>query len=419
MSDRARRIPLRFARPALLALALAIAAFAVIRAIPPRQVTIETGPVGGSYYKTALKYRDALQKRGIAVNLRAKADSLEIVGDVDRDGAGVDIGFTAQAVQRDRFPHTASAGAIELQPLFIFYAAALGEMTSPSGLHGKRIVMPDERSATSEAALRVLRLYGVTAENSRIAFMPLVDAARALKAGAFDAGLFMLDPSNALVVELAKTDRLRLLSLSDGLAVSRLLPFLHPTILPHRVYDVEGDIPPNNVEVVAAKVNVVVRKDIRPAVLYTLLDAMNEVHSDATLVSDAGEFPSVVGTELPPHPLAKEYAKTGAPWFYRDLPLPLASVIDSYLIIGIAIFLATEVFKSSKYLSELVEFVVDHLCLGVLAHIERKTRPGRPVGKLQFFLVHIAERAMSRTSKRKRSQELIGRIRNHATRTAD
>src|SRR5580692_11695649 len=100
MSDRPPSAPIRFIRFALLALVLAGVAFAVIRALPPRSVTIESGPVGGSYYDIALKYRDVLRKRGINVVVRPQPDSLQIINDVDRAGSDVDIGFTAQAVRR-------------------------------------------------------------------------------------------------------------------------------------------------------------------------------------------------------------------------------------------------------------------------------------------------------------------------------
>lgn len=75
-----------------------------------------------------------------------------------------------------------------------------------------------------------------------------------------------------------------------------------------------------NIEMISAVVNVVVRTGIHPAVLYTLFDAMGEIHPAATLISRAGEFPSVVATDPMLHPLAVQYAKSGTPWVYRNVP---------------------------------------------------------------------------------------------------
>jgi TRAP-type uncharacterized transport system substrate-binding protein len=405
---------MRFFRVILGVLAIGIAAFAVIRALPPRVVTIEAGPVGGSYYDIALKYRDAFRKHGIDLELRPNPDSLEIVRDVERAGSDIDIGFTAQPVQREQFPHTAAAGAIELQPLFIFYNSGIGQLATLTNLRGKRIVMPPEQSATSEVALRVFRLYDITPKNTQITFMPLADAARALRTDAFDAGVFMLAPSNIFVSGLLDADNLRLLGVDEGKGITRHLPFLRTVSLPRGSVNVEKNIPSDDVELVATTVNVVVRKDIDPAVLYVLLDAMTEVHHGATQISDAGEFPSVVGTDLVPHPLAVAYAKSGMPWIFRTLPLPIASLIDHYLIIGILIFISTEIYKSMKYLGELFNVILENLCLRVLVRIERTTAPGRPVGGVRRFIVHAIAQVLSRNSKRQRSEELIDRISRYA-----
>jgi TRAP-type uncharacterized transport system substrate-binding protein len=413
VSDRPPKSPLRFVRLALLFLAAGIIVFAVIRALPPRSVTIEIGPLGGSYHEIALKYRDVLRAHGIEAILRPQPDSLDIIDDVDRVGSDVDIGFTAQVVKREQYPRTAAAAVIEYQPLFMFYNISMGEIATLTNLRGKRIVMPPERSATSAIALRTLSLYDVTPTNSHLTFMPLADAVRALKAGQFDAGIFMLAPDNAIIVDLINSDSFRLLSTGEEKGITRHLPFLRTVVLPRGSYDVENNTPPDDATLVAAPVNVIVRKDIHPAVLYTLLEAMDEVHYGSTLVSDPGEFPSVVGTVLAPHKLAAQYAKLGMPWIYRNLPLWFASLIESYLIVGLVIFILIECFKSSKYLGELIDLILQSASLRILRHIERTARPGRPVTGLRSLMVHYIERTLFRVSRRKRNEELIGRIRSY------
>jgi hypothetical protein len=53
------------------------------------------------------------------------------------------------------------------------------------------------------------------------------------------------------------------------------------------------------------------------------------------------------------------------------------------------------------------------VCLRILRHIERTTRAGRPVSGLRSSIVHIIERTLFRASKRKRSEELIDRIKSY------
>ena len=188
-----------------------------------------------------------MKRHGLDLRLRPKPDSLTIIDDVDRPESGVDIGFTAQGVRREQYPRTEVAGAIELQPLFAFYNFAyLGDLASLSTLRGKRIVLPVEQSATSQAALQVLSLYDVTKKNSRIAFMPLDETVHTLEAGKADAGLFMLGPSNTFIKELSRNDNLRLLSVAVGKGITRHLPFLRTTVLSRGSFDIDNNNPPDD-----------------------------------------------------------------------------------------------------------------------------------------------------------------------------
>lgn len=384
---------------------------AVYRALPPSRITIETGPIGGSYYNDALQYKRALQSRGITVDLRPDPDSLEIVNHVEAAANHVRIGFIAQKVDRADFPNTVSLGAIELQPLFIFYSVKLGEIGTPDSLRGRRIVMPPERSATSEAALNLLRHYDVTPENSMVTFLPIAEAVRALHEGRFDAGFFMLTPRNEFVTSLVADRNLRLLDLRDTVALSRLEPYLRPVVLPRGIYDVESDVPPDDVHMLAATVNVVARKDAPAAVLYPLLAAMADVHHHSSLINNAGDFPNLIDISLPADPLATQYEKSGMPWIYRTLPLWLASLIDSYFVIGVILVLVVELYRSFRYLMELIDFLFEHMWLRILLRIERHSRDGGQLGRIDRKLVDVAESALFRTSRRRRSEELIGRIR--------
>ena len=289
---------------------------------------------------------------------------------------------------------------MQLQPLFLFVRSRLAPVSSLTQLQGLRIMMPPEASATSQAALVVLRLAGVSQANTSLQFQPLADAVAALRKGATDAGIFMLDPCNALIVAMLQDTDLHLVSFNEGEAISRQLPFLQLATLPRGSLAVGNHVPPEDTTLLAASVNVVIRRDLHPGVLYPLLEAMKEVHHGATLVSDLGAFPSLAGTELLPHPLAVDYFRGGLPWMYCQLPLPIASLVDKYFVIGIALPLLAEIYKNLKYLRELANAVIEHCCLHPLSMIERETARGHAVGRLRLLAVRLAERALASTSKR-------------------
>ena len=145
--------------------------------------------------------------------------------------------------------------------------------------------MPPEDSATSEAALDLLALYGVTRSNTSISFMPLAEAVQTLKDGRSRRGMFMLAPTTQFILDMARDSDLRLLGFNEAKGITHHISYLTTAGLSRGSYDIAHDIPPTNVELVAARVNVVVRKDISPAILYVLLEAMREVSHDR----DAGQ----------------------------------------------------------------------------------------------------------------------------------
>jgi len=392
----------------LVLIALLVAAY---RVLPPSRVVIATGPVGGSYYEDAERYRLALKKEGINLVLKPVPNSLDIINYVEAGTGGVQLGFVARPMDGQEYRHSFSLGAIEQQPLFIFTRTKLGPMTSPDELRGHRIVMPPERSDTSEAALRLLSEYDVNPGNTSISFLPIAQAVAALREGVFDAGFFMLDPQDEFITALAGDSNLRLMSLADTLTLSRLDPALHPLTLPRGIFDLENHIPPQDVSMVAATITVVARKHLSQAVAYMLLRALEEAHRGSSLINDAGTFPNLVDVALPPDPRALNYEKNGLPWAYENLPLWMASLVNSYLVIGLIFLVLIEMWTTFVYSMELVDFLFVHFWLRVLSGIEHRARQGHVLRPLDIKLVELAERALLKSDRRRRSEELIGRIR--------
>jgi len=346
---------------------------AVLHARPPRELTIETGPVGGSYYQDALQYREFLAARGIDLQIRPKPNSLEILGDVADPGSGIDVGFVAQDVSGSKDAAVFTVGNIELQPLFIFASAELGRRSVIDDLRGRKIVMPPVNSATSDAAIRVFQLYDITRENSSFTFMPLADAVRDLRVGRFDAGVFMLAPENSVIRDLAADSGLRLVPIGEARAIANHLPFLRSVVLPRGIYNIADGIPPNDTIMVAAGIGIVVRNDLHPYLIYSLLDAMTAVHRGPTFLSSAGEYPAIAGSQLPVHPLATRYYRSGLPWNYRELPPWAAGVVEEYLVPVLGVLLVGGICMVVMYLADGIAAVTASV-VWLIARIRR--RPG-------------------------------------------
>jgi len=402
--------PLVLLRLATLALALGFIAFAILRAIPPRTVVFEVGPQGGSYEQTALLYQAALQRRGIRLELHYNPDSQGIVDDVNARRGGAVLGFTAQQVTAEAAPNLGSLGAIEIQPLFVFHARKLGELGGPRALRGRRLALPPERSATSQAALRVLAHYGIDRSNTEFRFMPLLEVVEGLVADREEVGIFMLAPGNPNIERLMRDPDLALLGMADAQALSRREPDLTPTILPQGIYDFIAENPPRDIPLLGATINVVAHKALHTGIAYALLETMTEVHRAPTFVSTIGTFPNSTNTLLPLSSAAETYYKTGTSWFYQQFPMTLAALIDYYLVIGILLFLISESYKSFADLGELLSRLGDMAAFQVVLRLERKSLEHGALRRPQMLLLRLAEHMLTRTSHRQRGAEIMARI---------
>ena len=407
----------RFLIAALVLLASGLIINNIWQTLPPSVVMIETGPVGGSYHDSAQRYARKLEAAGFKTEIRANPQSMQIIDNLEKASPRVDIGFSVQSLDRVAYSNVASAGVVELQPLFIVYNIGLGKVHSLVNLRGKRLVMPPEKSATAVIAREVLKLYDITEKNTRFVYLPIAQATEELKNGLHDAGFFMLAPANQIIRSLLSEDHLFLLSLSESVGISRQLDYLKTSALHLGSYDLIKGVPDADVAVVGGLVDVMVRKDINPAVMYALLEAMKDTHAGQSLVSAKGEFPSTVGTALEPHPLAAQWAKSGTPWVFNKLSPGLASLIDKFWIYALAIFLLSQAYSILRYLYDLMTLSATSTALRILRMVYRRLSAGQTLGRLDLKLVDLAESIIAHESQKEKAKALLEQIRPAIKRT--
>jgi uncharacterized protein len=413
---RAKSFKLRAFVVTVIALGLAwLVYYGVNLALPPKLIVIETGPVGGTYHDTALLYARHFEEAGLKVEIRPNPKSLQTIdrlnADVPRgDAAYVDIGFTVQALSADKYPNVLSAGVIQLQPLFAFYNRQLGEQKSPASLKSKRIVMPPLGSASAQAATALLGLYGIDDKNTQFTYLPIAQATEALKTGLHDAGFFMLSPANSMIRSLGNVPSLAMLPIQEAQGVTRRLDYLRPVKLPYGAFDLLKSVPDKDLDMVAGTVNVMVHKDISPAVLFVLLKAMSKEHSGQTLVSSKGDFPTIIGTALTAHPLALQWNKTGMPWTFENFTPEIASVIYKYWSMALSIVFLANFYSVCLYLFEFYETVTNYLSVRILRTLKDRHAAGHKPGRRSRWLLALAEMIVKRESRHQEAHTLYQQV---------
>jgi TRAP transporter TAXI family solute receptor len=326
---------------ALPLIALVIGAFVLayqfVEPAPPRRLTMTTGSAQGAYNTFGERYAKILARSGITLDIKTSAGSIENLGRLMDPKADVQVAFMQGGIADAKTnPGLESLGRVFVEPLWIFHRADL-KIERVGELAGLRVAVGAEGSGTRVLAMKLLEANKVSAANATLLGPSGGDAAKQLIAGEIDAAFFTLAAASELAQKLLRAPSVKLLSLKQAEAYTRLYPFLSRIVLPAGVVDLAGNIPAEDVALVAPVASLVARADVHPALIALLVEAAKEVHSEAGLFQRPNEFPQAVEAELPLNDDAARFHKSGPPFLQRYLPFWLATFVDRMAIMMIPI----------------------------------------------------------------------------------
>jgi TRAP-type uncharacterized transport system substrate-binding protein len=303
--------------------------------LPPKFLVMATGREGGSYTAFGERYKQALARNGINVVLRPTSgavENLKLLSDKNND---VQAGFVQSTVGViDEASNLVSLGGLAYTPLWIFYRSS-DTFDDLTFLQGKRIAIGPEGSGVQQFSTEFLNVAGVTSPPSILLDISYAEAEKALLEGRIDAIMTFGAPDSPLIREWLRSRDFKLLSLSQAEAYARRFPDLSHVILPKGVIDPAKRHPADDVELLSPTTNLIVRKDLHPALVYLLLKASVEIHGGAGWVNKAGEFPALVKQDDPISEQAQRFYKSGGSWLYSYLPFWAATFIERLSLIMI------------------------------------------------------------------------------------
>ena len=337
--------------------AVAWTAMTIGNPIPPRTVTMATGPEGSANEQFGERYRQILQRAGIELRPLRSAGGVENLALLRDPHSGVSVAILEGGLtSRDESPDLVSLGAISLEPLWIFIRGASEQGTAAQKVVGKRISIEPEGSATRVLARRFLALNGVDERNVELLGLTAEESAEALIHGEIDFAMMLTSWRSPAVQKLLVTDGIVLENHWRADAYVALFPTLNKVVLPAGVADLGKNIPPADVQLIAIEASLVVHGDLHPALQYLLLEAAAEVHGGPEVFHRAGRFPAPEAFDLPLSHQAQEFYKSGRPFVYRYLPLWLAGMAERLLILLIPLF--TIVFPLVHFLPTAYAFFI-------------------------------------------------------------
>jgi TRAP-type uncharacterized transport system substrate-binding protein len=315
--------------PAAILLAAGVIIFTTL---PPRTVTMATGPAGGAYQELGLRYRDILARSGVRLRLVNTTGGLDNLARLRDRRSGVQAGFIqGGTTTKEESPNVESLGTMFFEPLWLFYRKGIGD--GMERFRGRRISIGPEGSGGRALAIEIMKRTKVDAVVGELLPFSPQEAADKLIAGEIDMAFVVSGWDSPVVRQLMAADGIGVANVPRPDAFIALYPFLSKVVLPSGVADLAANRPPSDVILLAAKASLAVRDDLHPAIQYLLLNAAVEIHSPPGIFQKAGQFPAAEAVDLPLSEEAQRFYKSGRPVLQAYLPFWMAALVERFLVV--------------------------------------------------------------------------------------
>ncbi len=377
---------------AAIVLAILYIAYRLVDPLPPRHFAIAAGIAGTTYDDFARHYARILSRNGVELEVRNYPGAVEHF-DVLRDAAsGVQAAITTFGFTEPRDAEILySLGGLSDSAIFIFYRNA-EPITRFAQLRDKRLSIGSPRTALRTLMVEVLKATGALDDSSRLADLEHIEAIDALIAGEIDAAMFPLSLDDPLLQRALAAPGIRLMNVAQAEAISKTVPGLKHVVLWRGLIDLPRDIPNADIDLLAVRSRVLVRKDLHPALQYLLLEAMREVHWAPGPFNGPGEFPAEQPNDLPLSPTAEAFYRSGPTFWQRYTSFWFSSLLNRivFFVIPIIAMLIPAIGFAPRIYRWLFVRRIDRLHRA-LGYLEREFEHSSDRSRLCEYQARIAE----------------------------
>ena len=319
-------------------LLVAYIGYRFIDPLPPRYFAIAAGTPGSEYETFAREYARILARNGVKLDVRNSAGAVENLHLLRSPASGVHAALTSFVTEQSDMDILYSLGGISESAIYIFYRGA-EPITLFKQFRGKRLTIGIPGTAVREIFLEVLRATDALDASTQFLPMDFTAAADALIAGEID--IAVVPRSDVTFLQtLLRTPGIGLMNVVQAEAVSKTVPGLKHVVLWRGIVDLTRDIPSSDVDLLALRNRLLVRKDLHPALQYLLLEAMREVHWAPGPFNRLGEFPAEQPNDLPLSPTAQAFYRSGPTFWQRYTSFWLTSLLNRIVFFVIPVLLA-------------------------------------------------------------------------------
>jgi TRAP-type uncharacterized transport system substrate-binding protein len=321
-------------------LAVLYIVYRLVDPLPPRHLAIAAGAAGSGYDNFARQYALILARHGVELEVRNSAGAVENL-DLLRDSPrGVQAALTTFGITQPRDADTLySIGGIFDAAIFIFYRTA-EPVTQFAQFRGKRLSVGMPGTALRSLILQVLKATEALDASTHLSDLDPAEAIDALIASEIDVAIFPSALDGILLQRALAAPGIRLMNVAQAEAIAKTVPGLKHVVLWRGLISLARDIPDSDIDLLASRNRLLVRKDLHPALQYLLLEAMREVHWAPGPFNRLGEFPAEQPNDLPLSPTAEAFYRSGPTFWQRYTSFWLTSLLNRIVFFVIPIVVA-------------------------------------------------------------------------------
>ena len=332
-------IRLPIAAGALLAV---VSIWTVFFPMPPTQLSMTTGGALGSYHPTGLRYAQRFADHGVTLNVLTSDGSQQNIERLRADKNPADLaflqggfGYLGTLPERRERSRIETLANVEIEGAWLFTLNRT--ITSLSQLKGLRLSVGRDGGGSRTVAQKLLAQAQIDPKEITLSDEVGMESAKALEQGLIDA-VFLVAPDDSTTLKLfLAIPNIQLASLGKSQAIVGRNLYLESRLLAQGALG--GGMPQRDTTVLTATASLVSREELHPALKRLAAAISTEIHTNANVFRQAGEFPSLKRLDFPSSPQARTTLADGLPFLERTLPFWWAQFVQRLLFIALPIAL--------------------------------------------------------------------------------
>lgn len=296
--------------------------------IPPNHVVMAVGPKGSADDILAHKYQDYFKSKGIKlelINTEGSVDNLNLLKDPK---SKVEAAFVLTGTMDEQDKGINTLGSVGYEPLWCFYRGEDAFITS--GGNGTKFLLTHKvnigqpGSGTYHLINKLLGLINIEPNRPNFSKYSLDEAVEKISQGKIDALCFADSVDNPNVQKLVDMKDVHLSHMDKSEALSRKVQYLEMVTVPKGALNLVDDIPKSNVNMIAATREILVYKDLHPAIQTLFLMAAKKINGGESFFAKEGEFPTFKDNFIKRSEEAETFYAKGEPYTVSWLPFWLS-----------------------------------------------------------------------------------------------